>query len=125
MSRFFYALIILCISSTSLAQDLPDWFKPRAKEIIVDSFIETMQSSLEFYKIVGVTVAEGTLTSGQPAAFVTVEFDDSNSCLGRYYSGQCAPIKDKDGKIDYLFCFVTITTCNDTAKTSTLKKYLR
>lgn len=123
MNRFLYALMIFCFSSTSLAQDLPDWFKPRAKEIIVDRFVEAMKNYPEFYKIVGVTVTEGTLTSGQPAAFVEVEFNDSNNCSGRHYSGQCTPLND--GTTDYVLCFESMTACKPTAETSIFRKYTR
>lgn len=92
-----------------MASELPIWFKARAKEIVVDRFIESMQNYPEFYKVTKVTVEDDTLDSGQAAAFITVHFDDSKKCSERQFIGKCIPL-ESEGK-NYVFCYEAMTDC--------------
>jgi hypothetical protein len=109
MFYFLTTFIIFLISTSANASGLPDWFKPRAKEIMVDKFVETMKNYPEYYKISEISVAEGALNSGQPAAFIDVNFEDSKMCEKRQFSGKCFPLNK--GKQEYVFCFVALSDC--------------
>jgi hypothetical protein len=105
--RTFTAITLLFFTSVSLAA-LPDWVKPRAKEMTIDDFISTMSTEPFTYRITNVTVEDSVFNSGEESVLVTVHFDDSRSCTARRFIHNCTPLTNEGP----LLCFVAYTDCN-------------
>ena len=92
MRKLFFGLLIFTSSSLAVAA-IPNWLKGATRTEALNYLIEMMQDE-PFYKITSVQTIETTLTTGQDAVQVTINFNDSLGCNERMVISVCSALDE-------------------------------